>query len=272
MINMRTGSDGLAELNHNVGVAFSAAYNPLSQMEDIHDKGKAFVWISNGYALDPFKDSRLARELQRYADMGACDQYNAPSDPTAPQVGPEDINYNDPCHYINTNIDLMQNARIGQQTGGFGLMGDPTTQWKNADLMQQMAELIRSARRANVMFFTMDPRGLISGLNDASMSQQLSHPEESEFIIGTVGTLQALAENTGGIACVNTNDCRPMLQKIDNMTSDYYMIGYTTTNPDPFRLTRKIEIRIKRPDVKLVPGRDYRDTYYLKRPPKDKKK
>ena len=38
-----------------------------------------------------------------------------------------------------------------------------------------------------------------------------------------------LAENTGGIACVNTNDCRPMLQKIDNMTSDYYMIGYTPT-------------------------------------------
>jgi VWFA-related protein len=270
MINMDPGSDGFAELNHNVGVAFSAAYNLLQQMEEIHDKRKAFVWISNGYQLDPFKDSRLARELQKYASVGACDDQPA-GDPSV-QVGPEDINRNDPCHYINTNIDLMQNARIGQESGGFGLMNNATTQWKNADLMVQLAELIRAANRANVMFFPLDPRGLISSLSNASMSQQLSHVEESEFMMGTIGTLRALADNTGGVACVNTNDCRPVLQKIDNMTSDYYMIGYTSTNPDPFKVTRKIEIRVKRSDVEVVAGRDYKANYYLKRPKDEKKK
>jgi hypothetical protein len=62
------------------------------------------------------------------------------------------------------------------------------------------------------------------------------------------------------------------LQKIDNMTSDYYMIGYNTSNPDPFKLTRKIEIRVKRPDVQVVAGRDYKATYYLKRPKDSGKK
>ena len=82
----------------------------------------------------------------------------------------------------------------------------------------------------------------------------------------------ALAENTGGIACVGTNDCRPVLQKINNLTSDYYILGYRSSNPDPFHLTRKIEIKVKRSGVQLVSGRDYRSTYYLKPPPKEKNK
>jgi VWFA-related protein len=137
--------------------------------------------------------------------------------------------------------------------------------------MAQLAELIRSAQRANTMFFPMDPRGLIAGFNTASRSTAVSNQEETEFILQTTGTLRALAENTGGLACVGTNDCRPVLQKIDNMTSDYYMLGYRSSNPDPFKLARKIEVKVKRPGVQLVSGRDYRDMYYLKKPPKPKK-
>jgi VWFA-related protein len=269
MINMRAGLDGLSELNHNVAVAFQTAYNLLTQLEEIRDKRKAFIMISNGYSLDPFKDSRLKRVLERYTRTGACDS-EAEQDPQPFTEDPRPRN--DPCRYVDADMAQIQNPRIAEAESGFDLLGQPTLQWKEGDLMSEMAQLIRTATRANTMFFPLDPRGLISGFNDASMQQALSNQEESLFIQQTVGSLQALAENTGGIACVGTNDCRPVLQKIDNMTSDYYMLGYRSSNPDPFRVARKIEIKVKRPGVELVSGRDYRDTYYLKRPARNPKK
>jgi VWFA-related protein len=138
-------------------------------------------------------------------------------------------------------------------------------EFKNADLMRQLDELIREANRANTIFFPIDPRGLIASLDGASMNVQLSYQEQRDFIISTTDTLKALAENTGGVGCINMNDCGPVLQQIDNMTSDYYMIGYTSSNPDPLKLRRRIEIKVDRPGVRLVPGVDYRDSYDLKK-------
>ncbi len=269
MIRMQAGVDGLNELNHNVAVAFGAASDLLGQMEELHGKRKAFIWVSNGYSLDPFKDSRLMRELQKYANSGQCDQVqaNLANDPSSI----DSLDHNDPCRYLNTDISQVQNVRTTSNDYGTDIFHNPSMEFKTGDLMAQLGELIRMANRANVMFFTIDPRGLIAGFNTASQAQALSNQEQTEFILQTTGTLQSLAENTGGIACVGTNDCRPVLQKIDNMTSDYYMLGYRSSNPDPFKLARHIEIKIKRPGVQLLSGRDYRDTYYLKKPPKPKK-
>ena len=57
-----------------------------------------------------------------------------------------------------------------------------------------------------------------------------------------------LAELTGGIAVVNTNDHTKALRRIDAETSDYYVLGYYSTNPDPTRRRRQIEIRLKKQD------------------------
>jgi VWFA-related protein len=264
MISMSAGMDGLSELNHNIGTTFTNVTELLKQMEDMRGKRKAFIWISNGFDLGPFKDSRFRTELERYARIGACGQ---PEDDPNPLYGEEDPRpRNDPCRYVDADMAQMQNPRIAEAEGGFDLTGKSSLQWKQADLMSMMTQIITQANRANTSFNMIDPRGLMSGLNDASMQQQLSNQEETEFMINTVGTLQALAENTGGVACVKTNDCRAKLQEIDNMTSDYYMIGFRSTNPDPFKLARKIEVKVKRPGVELVPGRDYREMYYMKRP------
>jgi len=56
-----------------------------------------------------------------------------------------------------------------------------------------------------------------------------------------------------------------MLKRIDAETSDYYMIGYNSTNPDPMKIVRKIEIKITRPGVH---AENYRTEYTLKRPSK----
>ena len=49
----------------------------------------------------------------------------------------------------------------------------------------------------------------------------------------TQDSLRVMAEQTGGIAVVNTNNFSKALKQIDAETSDYYMLGYHSTNPDP---------------------------------------
>jgi hypothetical protein len=50
------------------------------------------------------------------------------------------------------------------------------------------------------------------------------------------------------VAGVNTNDLKKTLTEIDAQESDYYILGYRSSNPDPAHRVRKIEIRLKRPD------------------------
>jgi hypothetical protein len=58
-----------------------------------------------------------------------------------------------------------------------------------------------------------------------------------------------LAEQTGGLAVVNTNDFTKALKRIDAETSDYYVLGYYSGNPDPTQRRRQIEIRVKKQDA-----------------------
>jgi hypothetical protein len=48
-----------------------------------------------------------------------------------------------------------------------------------------------------------------------------------------------------------------MLRRIDDEMGDYYVIGYSTNNPDPKKLRRRIEITVNRKDVSLVYKSEY---------------
>ena len=73
-----------------------------------------------------------------------------------------------------------------------------------------------------------------------------------------------LAEQTGGLAVVNSNDFSKALKRIDAETSDYYVLGYYSSNPDPTQRRRQVEIKLKKKDE----GGDfellYRREYTLK--------
>ena len=53
------------------------------------------------------------------------------------------------------------------------------------------------------------------------------------------------ADLTGGFAVVNSNDFDKAIKRIDAETSDYYVLGYYSSNPDPFKKRRNIEIKVK---------------------------
>jgi len=133
------------------------------------------------------------------------------------------------------------------------------TDFSDADIVSQMAELTRAARRANVAIYTIDPRGLTGG---PDISEPVDMVAWQKHVARTQDTLRVLAEQTGGKAVVNRNDFDKALKLIDAETSDYYVVGYYSNNPDPTKRRRQIAIKVKRPDVDV----QHRTEYSLKPP------
>jgi VWFA-related protein len=117
-----------------------------------------------------------------------------------------------------------------------------------ADLIREEVELTRAANRANATFYTIDLRGLVAGPDIASPIN-INLQDWNDHVRKTQDSLRQLAENTGGFAIVNRNDLGDGLKRIDAETSDYYVLGYSSTNPDPRRRTRVLEVKVSRPNV-----------------------
>jgi VWFA-related protein len=109
------------------------------------------------------------------------------------------------------------------------------------DLVRELAELTRAANRANATLYTIDPRGLIAGQD---LDEEVPTKDWNEFVRESQNSLRVLAEQTGGFAVVNMNDFDKGLKRIDAETSDYYVLGYYSSNPDPMKRTRKLDVKI----------------------------
>jgi len=107
--------------------------------------------------------------------------------------------------------------------------------------VRELAELTRAANRANATFYTIDPRGLVAGQD---LDEEVSTQDWNNYLRETQNSLRVLAEQTGGIAVVNQNDFSKALKIIDAQTSDYYVLGYYSNNPDPLKRTRKLDVKI----------------------------
>jgi VWFA-related protein len=122
------------------------------------------------------------------------------------------------------------------------------------DLYAYMRELTLSANRANVSIYAVDPRGL-SGVVDAG--NYLDQSEWRTYLQKTQSTLRFMSEQTGGFAVVNSNDFVSEFKRIDAETSDYYIIGYSSTNRDPLKRVREIDVTTSRPGVEVAARRAY---------------
>ena len=91
---------------------------------------------------------------------------------------------------------------------------------------------------------------MLAGVVDAG--QYIDQSEWRTYLQKTQSTLRFMAEQTGGFAVVNVNDFATEFKRIDAETSDYYIIGYTSTNPDPLRRVRQLDITVTRPGVTVA--------------------
>ena len=173
--------------------------------------------------------------------------------------------------YVSSGYDFnpFETSRLRYQRETWGLNSedlrtDPfSTEFLGgeADLVRELAELTRAANRANATLYTIDPRGLVAGQDLGD--EQVNTDEWRNHLRKTTDSLRVLAEETGGFAIVNRNDFDKSLKRIDAETSDYYVLGYYSSNPDPLKQTRRIEVKAKRDGVQIWS----RTSYSLRPPP-----
>jgi VWFA-related protein len=223
------GPEGLSEVKYRAHVAFSTAYDIVGNLEKIHNRRKAVIYVSDGYDFNPFEGAR-------FGDPNIIGQkYQGP----ASMMGNDASNYYDPF------------SRSSQK-------------FADADLIRELAELTRAANRANATLYTIDPRGLVAG---ADLDEEVDPTEWNNYIRKSQDSLRVLAEQTGGFAVVNQNDFDKALKRIDAETSDYYVVGYYSSNPDPTKRNRRLEVKVKKPGLDVWSRR----SYSLRPPPEPKK-
>jgi VWFA-related protein len=231
LVRAQSTAEGPAEVKYRANTAFSTAYGVLNNFSKITNRRKIFIYMSSGYDFNPFPDARKRLDAQTNSKNGSTD------------LGLTDPNAPDPS--------LLSNP-----------FEDQNNEFHQADLVQELSELTRQAKRANVIMYTIDPRGLTAG-PDMDETDVLTS-EYQDYVRSTQDTLRVIAEQTGGFAVVNQNDFDKALKRIDAEASDYYVLGYYSNNPDPLKRKRTIEIRVNRPGVDLT----YTKEYTLKPPPK----
>jgi len=239
IINGPSGSEGPSEVRYRAHVAMSTVAELLHNMEQVHNRRKALVYVSDGYDFNPFQDARLG--LMDGSSPFAQNQNKR----TLNQIGQE--NMEDGRKY-----DPLSDPYTLQQKQG--------ETFADAELARELGELTRQANRANVTMYTIDPRGLVG---PGDIDEQVDPTQWSDYVRKSQDSLRVIAEETGGIAVVNQNDFSKALKRIDAEMSDYYVLGYYSKNPDQTKRRRQVEVKVAREGADVWSRKEY----VLKPPP-----
>jgi VWFA-related protein len=102
----------------------------------------------------------------------------------------------------------------------------------------RMRDITGEANRGNVSFYP------ISSLRN-------------QGTLAKISALRTMAEETDGVAVVNTNSFIEPMRRLISDTSSYYLLGYTSTNSKLDGRFRRISVRVARPHVEVRARRGY---------------
>ena len=125
-------------------------------------------------------------------------------------------------------------------------------------------DAIAAAARANVSFFSVDPRGLVGMTSEAI---ELNAAADTHLGFDAKGlladmylsqdSLRTLADETGGYAAVNSNNVSTALNRIVRLNSTYYVLGYYPKDARRDGRFHKIEVRTRRPGLRVSARKGY---------------
>ena len=129
------------------------------------------------------------------------------------------------------------------------------------DNQVELRTAINSAVRAHVSIYPVDTRGL-QAVVPGGDARQASGRGQSLFsgrgvaqqfsrLAASQDTLTSLAADTGGRAFTDTNDFGEAFMRVRRDISAYYLIGYTSSNPEKDGRFRRIQVRVKRDGLRV---------------------
>ncbi len=221
----------------------------------VREERKALIMVTSGYQMFDPKPELLRRE--------SCEP-----PPTMGRTG------------VGPDGRLTPNQQ-GSQGGPFGSLSSAdcfSTAMKYASLnnRQRFMSLTQEANRYNVSFYPFDTRGLAAFDRDLGARSETMMNDPGEWYNRQSGTqpgtmmddratldvrldsLRLLADNTDGLAVVNTNDLDGGARRIVTDLSSYYLLGYYSSNEALDGRWRTIRVRVKRPGVEVRARKGYR--------------
>jgi hypothetical protein len=116
---------------------------------------------------------------------------------------------------------------------------------------RDMREIVDAATRSGAVVYTLDSRGLVTGVVDASVAASNVPPDmqrrldrQEEHLVAA--TLQRVAQETGGLWLRGTNDPASGLRQMLQDNEVYYLLAYEPANTRRDGRFRKIQVRLPR--------------------------
>lgn len=118
----------------------------------------------------------------------------------------------------------------------------------------EVERAVRALSRSNLAIYPVDARGLIAAQEYSGdlRKPQLRNPDTADFAV-----MGSLAERTGGRAFFNNNDLAAALRRAADDARTSYVVGYYPSHDAWNGKFRKLEVRVRRPEVALHYRRGY---------------
>ena len=124
-----------------------------------------------------------------------------------------------------------------------------------------------AAARANLAIYPVDTRGLRAVIPNGPARTPSSEGQglfsgrdvNAQFaeLTASQDTLASLATSTGGQLASGDNDLSGAFARVLRDTSAYYLLGYSSTNPVQDGRFRRVEVRVKRPGLRVEARKGY---------------
>jgi VWFA-related protein len=219
---------------------------------------KALLHVSDGIPLNPGEEIfQFLLELCGGSGTAGIGDTPKPRNPTGSKFGPDKL---DP----DTVYDSLSLGPKSYQAASQAMLDAQTF-----SVGKELRALAAHANAQRVTLYTLQA----SGLEAPFAAPAGSGPEDRLFQFASIGTslrmnhrepLQLLADATGGRAILDTNDFLPDLARMREDLDSFYSLGFTPAHTGDGR-EHKIEVRARRPGLRLRYRQSYRDKPALER-------
>jgi VWFA-related protein len=200
-----------------------ALQDAVKYLASLREERKAFVTVTEGWVLYR-EDPDLMRQRQTEQPLGVDKMRVGPTGKLTLEDHRNSVNALPPNECDSDRSYLAQ-----------------------IDDEKFLRDIIDDANRGNATFYMIDPAGLRAPKNAAIKAADHS------------GAMRTLAENTDGLAVLNTNDLDRGLNRIAEDMASYYLLGYYASNTKSDGRFREITVRmVNRPGIGVRARKGYR--------------
>jgi VWFA-related protein len=200
--------------------------------------------------------------LQR-AVIRACSD-----EPDSCRVVPPDMAVQQKARNLHTELERMTRetlTTVNALASGLAKMAGPKTLVLLSDgfVTERMETALQQAvgqtTRAGGRVYAIDVRGLNRGRGAGIIDQAVADDTAGAFtqFDALADGPNSLAVDTGGLMIRNENNIGRALSTVADDAGTYYVIGYRPTNQAFDGKFRQIQVRVKRPDVRVRARRGY---------------